>query len=167
MRPSNAYIASFSTTGLLVGLALVLLTVVGALMAFRSELSSDRDPPIRDVTIDRGQQGGAGAVRARRAPAGRSARTGAVPSTTGVERLRPSSGPFDVADAPGGRGSAGPPRAPARGAPDAPPASSAGGGGGVVGEVGGGAESAVGAVSPEAGGTVSGVVDQVDAALPR
>jgi hypothetical protein len=165
MRASKAYIASFSTTGLLVGLALVLLTVVGALMAFQQELASDGDPPIRDVTIDRGPPGGARELRERPEPAGRSARTGAVPSARGVELLPPVSG----VRATGGRGGPGATGTPSgQGAPGAPPASGGGSGGGnVVGDVGGGAGEAVGSVGPEAGGAVSGLVDQVDAALPR
>jgi hypothetical protein len=163
MRPSNPYIASLSTTGLLVALAILLLVVVSALMAFREHQDADRAPGTSDVVVDLAEPARGGALGER--VAARAA--GPAPSTSGVVVTRAGAGPA-AAGPPGSvaevLGSV--PRANVRGAPTpASPPQAAGGGGGIA--VGGNVEPLVDPVSPEAGDALSEALDQVGGAFPR
>jgi hypothetical protein len=89
MRPSKAYIASFSTTGLLVALAVLLLIVVGALMAFREHATADRSPGPTDVTIGT-ETARVGTLSDRAAPRA----AAPEPSTRGVVLTRADAPPI-------------------------------------------------------------------------
>ena len=82
MTAGKAYIASFGTTGVLVGLAVLLLVVVGALMAFDGDRDGDSSPAVTDVFVN--GPGIPDAVAARE-PVRPSRAADAAVSTTGVE----------------------------------------------------------------------------------
>ena len=171
MRPVNAYIASFSTTGLLLALALVVLVVVGALMAFTGGEDADTSPPVSDVVVDGVNPVTVSVVSERTAARPRAARAAAA-STTGVVAAAPlaeapavSAPVFTFRDPPptlellpgGGQSTADAP-APAR---DEQPT----GGEGV--ELEGDVDDLVDAIDPGAGETLEAFLEEATGVVPE
>jgi hypothetical protein len=161
MTSSKAYIATFSTTGLLVGLAVLLLIVVSALMTFRERADADRGPATAEVIVEAAEPPRAGVVSER--VAARAAEP--PPSTRGVVVTRPGAGPA-APEAPGAEVLGRAPGASDRGAPTAATAPQPAGGGGGI-ELGAKVDPLVDPVSPGAGDPLGELLEQLGGAFPR